>query len=356
MTVKDTKYYDLLEVSPEANAEAIKKAYYKVAMKYHPDRVGSAEKPAAEAKFKSIGEAYQVLSDPALRRRYDELGPSDSMPEGGFQDAHAFFRQMFGGEAWVDIIGEISLAQLMMDVMAEQERQEESLRKGNLLADADEVPGIDPLGEERREKLKRARKERIEHLCQKLNKKLALHVDGLYSTAEFVEYCQKEAKNLREESYGPKLLRSVGYIYSLKAKQQLEKSSFFGLGGFYHNMREKGHIVSNLVSVIGATRDMREDMKQKEQLRVTREHQVKVGEIKSDPTTEHLDGELEVDEEKIFNVIWKVSTLDIESVISDVCEAVLKDKGLEKEILAKRAVALKVLGDAYKEVSGLKQT
>jgi curved DNA-binding protein CbpA len=69
---KDTKYYDILEVPPTASAEEIKKAYYRAALKYHPDKViGQPEKSKAEEKFKQVGQAYQVLSDPTLRTRYD---------------------------------------------------------------------------------------------------------------------------------------------------------------------------------------------------------------------------------------------------------------------------------------------
>jgi curved DNA-binding protein CbpA len=63
-------YYDLLEVARTATLEEIKKAYRKLAMKYHPDR-NKGDK-AAESKFKSINEAYETLKDPRMRTKYDE--------------------------------------------------------------------------------------------------------------------------------------------------------------------------------------------------------------------------------------------------------------------------------------------
>jgi curved DNA-binding protein len=65
-------YYKILGVEKNADAEEIKKAYRKLALKYHPDR--NPNNPAAEAKFKSLSEAYAVLSDPEKRKQYDNFG------------------------------------------------------------------------------------------------------------------------------------------------------------------------------------------------------------------------------------------------------------------------------------------
>ena len=65
-------YYELLGVQMDATKEDIKKAYRKLSLKYHPDRVSElSEKPLAEEKFKEINAAYKVLSDPGQRRGYD---------------------------------------------------------------------------------------------------------------------------------------------------------------------------------------------------------------------------------------------------------------------------------------------
>jgi curved DNA-binding protein len=86
MDYKD--YYKILGVERKATEDAIKKAYRKLALKYHPDRNPGDKK--AEDKFKEINEAYQVLSDPSKRSRYDQLGDSYSTwqqrgaPGGGF--------------------------------------------------------------------------------------------------------------------------------------------------------------------------------------------------------------------------------------------------------------------------------
>src|SRR2546430_11710329 len=72
MEYKD--YYKVLNVSRGASADEIKKAFRKLARKYHPD-VNPGDKKA-ELRFKEINEAYEVLSDPDKRRKYDTLGPN----------------------------------------------------------------------------------------------------------------------------------------------------------------------------------------------------------------------------------------------------------------------------------------
>ncbi|MBP0645313.1 DnaJ domain-containing protein, partial [Mycobacterium tuberculosis] len=65
-------FYEVLGVDKTANEQEIKKAYRKLAMKYHPDR--NPDDPAAEEKFKEASMAYEVLSDDSKRSAYDRMG------------------------------------------------------------------------------------------------------------------------------------------------------------------------------------------------------------------------------------------------------------------------------------------
>ena len=92
--VRDTKFYDLLGVSPGAGENEIKKAYRKLALKYHPDKNPSAE--AAE-KFKDISNAFEILSDQEKRQMYDQYGEEGMGNMGGFHNADDIFSSFFGG-------------------------------------------------------------------------------------------------------------------------------------------------------------------------------------------------------------------------------------------------------------------
>jgi molecular chaperone DnaJ len=101
-------YYDILEIPKGSNADDIKKAYRKMAIKYHPDK--NPGDKSAEEKFKEAAEAYEVLSNPEKKQRYDQFGHAGMGNNGGFggRGGHGFggmnmddifsqFGDIFGG-------------------------------------------------------------------------------------------------------------------------------------------------------------------------------------------------------------------------------------------------------------------
>ena len=121
--VVDTEYYDALLITPQATEIEIKKAYRKQAILLHPDK--NPNDPEAHAKFQAVGEAYQVLSDPQLRAAYDKYGKESAKPDSGFEDPAEFFAVIFGGEAFQDWIGEISMMKDMTKMMEMSEKEQE---------------------------------------------------------------------------------------------------------------------------------------------------------------------------------------------------------------------------------------
>jgi molecular chaperone DnaJ len=97
-------YYEVLGVERSVSDEDLKKAYRKLALKYHPDK--NPGDKTAEEKFKELGEAYEALSDPQKRAAYDQFGHAAFDPRargfgagraGGFHDPFDIFREAFGG-------------------------------------------------------------------------------------------------------------------------------------------------------------------------------------------------------------------------------------------------------------------
>jgi curved DNA-binding protein len=144
MSVEFKNYYDVLGVAPNASDAEIKKAFRRLARKYHPDV--AKDNNAAEIRFKEINEANEVLSDPDKRRKYDELGANWNQPgrqtsqqSGGFRGGTEegsefhfdgtgfsdFFEQFFGSrgrtaggfsQTWGDARGGESFARQGQDI------------------------------------------------------------------------------------------------------------------------------------------------------------------------------------------------------------------------------------------------
>src|SRR6202165_30119 len=97
---KKRDYYEVLAVARGASEEEVKRAYRKLAVKFHPDK--NPNDPHSEEKFKELGEAYDVLIDAEKRAAYNRFGHAafaqgGGFGRGGFHDPFDIFREVFGG-------------------------------------------------------------------------------------------------------------------------------------------------------------------------------------------------------------------------------------------------------------------
>ncbi|KAF0496498.1 DnaJ-domain-containing protein [Gigaspora margarita] len=333
----ETELYEILGVSPTASSSEIKKQYHKLALQFHPDKNKSAD---AEQQFKKISDAYQILSNPDLRQRYNEFGGKNNVePEGGFVNPEDFFRQQFGGERFVDIIGEISIGRDMKEVLQKaDEMNEEGLTEEEKIRR--ETTSKTAHDEER----DRIRQQRIDKLVYNLVHKLSMYVEGIdhnsSAASDFKSIIEYEADELKAESYGVELLHAIGFTYSLKAKQYLGSEQFFGVPRFGHILREKGHVFSETISTLRSAIDLQQSFKElqkAEQDGVNAQEKSKLEEATAS---------------KGLTALWKGSKLEVEGVLREVCDRVLSDPNVPKSVLKKRAEGLKIIGSVYENAKG----
>lgn len=340
--VVDTTYYELLGIEVDATSLEIKKAYRKAAIRLHPDK--NPDDPTAAARFQEVGEAYQVLSDPKLREKYDMYGKQDLIPKEGFEDPLEFFTMVFGGEAFNDWIGELSLLSELFksaelhgygdeekketteeeipekggpeaeaeadatpvvpstddkantstsagpganvhgtatsavdaEAPAEATENKSNSASGMLLTDSSTVGGSEPhqltekekqqLEEKKRqeaidkweEECKQKKLETRKELAEKLITKLSLYTETDMKedvANSFKEKIRYEAESLKMESFGLEILHTIGSVYKTKLKIFLKNQTFFGLGGLWWSVKEKGGVVKDTFNTVRAALD-----------------------------------------------------------------------------------------------------
>ncbi|PHZ07395.1 DnaJ-domain-containing protein [Rhizopus microsporus ATCC 52813] len=309
----------------------IKKAYRKLALKYHPDKNQTTE---AEEKFKQISEAYQVLSDSQLRAYYNKYGKDNELaPEGGFADPREYFQQMFGGDAFRNIIGDLAVGEMFSD--AQQEELNSPTIEGS---EGQKSKQANNMNKEQIEKMQKQQQERIEKLAEHLIHKLAMYTDSKGEEEDvkrFQEHIKMEAEKLKKESYGVELLHSIGGVYSLKARHYLGIKGG-GMPSIFVGFKQKKHIVKELWTTVKVAMDVQQaaDM-------------ISKAEESGMDDSEKMKLEEEVST-KTYKALWQTSKFEVEATLRSVCDKVLQDKEVDGKTRTKRAIALKWIGYIYK--------
>ncbi|KAI0085265.1 DnaJ-domain-containing protein [Irpex rosettiformis] len=345
----ETGYYDLLGVQVDATTDEIKKAYRRLAIKLHPDK--NRDDPNAEEKFKEIAIAYQTLSDPTLRKKYNEFGSKDSAPEGGFVDPEEVFGAIFGGERFIPIIGHISLAKDMKAALQEEDEEDPNKpvqrdAKGKEILSPEEKAKRDEKQRKVQAEKAAARAERVQKLVENLERKLGIFAESASGpndpevTRSYRQICALEADDLKTESYGVDLLQAIGFVYVAKSKHFLASNqTLFGVGGWLHNVQGKYHVFSETVSTLRSAMELKSVFEQ-----------IQAAEAAGNLSPEEKKRLEEQAAEKGLQALFKGTKLEIESILREVCDRVLEDPNITRYKAQLRAVALQILGDAYMAV------
>ncbi|CAE6409884.1 unnamed protein product [Rhizoctonia solani] len=353
----ETAYYEILGVEITATTDEIKKAYRRLAIKHHPDK--NRDDPSAEETFKQISIAYQVLSDPELRKKYNEFGPKEGTPDAGFVDPEEIFSAIFGGERFVPIIGHISLGKDMKDALQNEESDHEEPSeppqrdaKGREIISPEERARREEkrLRKEERERqidAQATRSERVSLLVTELSRKLSIYTESATGHPQqdadvansWRQICEIEANELKGESYGVELLNAIGFVYVSKAKHYLATNqTFMGVGGWLHNIQGKYHVFSETVSTVRSALELKQVFDQ-------------IAEAEKSGMNPEQKKKLEEQAaEKGLRALFKGAKLEIESVLRETCDRVLADPTLQSSKLHLRAEALQILGEAYLSV------
>jgi len=314
--VKDTSLYDTLEVAPGATQSEIKKSYFKLARKFHPDKNEGNE--AAKARFQEISNAYQVLIDEEERAKYDK-GGLESLDAAAKVDPKAFYTMLFGSEEFEPLIGKMN----MMTTMG-----------------ADDVgtwpPGVS-------EEAYRAAHEELARWKREVTVAMNL-VDLLQpymndgDEAHFRQKLNELANELGASAVGGALLGCIGYCYRQRALMALSTGNVSGgiterLEGVRVNIENKGHTIQKYANVISAATSA-----------ASAQGDAKKAQSEDAPLSEDAQRKTAI---KLTTVMWHSTVIELEELLAKVVFKVTHDTSVKKEDRAKRAKGIYIIGEIF---------
>lgn len=324
--VKDPYYYEALGVEPNADASKIKRQYYLMARKFHPDKNPGDD--AAAEKFKLVAEAYQVLSDPDLRVKYDKGGrdvlSGDKTSADDFQkpDPSLLLAFLFGSDRFNSFVGRLATSTSAM------------------LGDTTKLSAKDA---------RTLQERRCTRLAMTLVNRITPWVDMNFKETEVIWKIQ--AEELKKASYGWELLKVIGMAYELAATQFLgSKDSGIGMPSI--KKWATGKLAGTRMAGTKNKNKWESQAAKMDIVMVQSKYQKLIETATSEQEKLKLQREMEEAAANVMmRVIWHTTSVDITSTIHETCQMVFFDQSVNKKTREMRAKAVKRLGNIFQEVS-----
>ena len=345
--VKDSHFYDLLQVPTNATSADIKKAYYKKAMILHPDKNPD---PEAKKQFQQLNQAYQILSDAESRKKYDSMGSKSFEENSPTIDPRMFFSALFGSQKFEEYVGELSLASMAKQIMKDMDKMQEA--EGSNQVDVDMGLSGRARGSEKR----RQRRRRIQcaaNLARKLDKYV---VDR--DEATFVRDAYLEAAELVKTSFGPQLLSTIAWVYTYRSDKSIAEDKGSMLNRKMASWRGTGRNYSNMASVAGnvtksflaVNRMSKQANKASKNAHVPGEETAGMSDM-PEADMKEMRQNMEAALPLLLETAWSMCQVDIEDTVKDATKMVMKDIGVPWQIRHRRAYALRRLGQIFEDVA-----
>ncbi|EGW35735.1 uncharacterized protein SPAPADRAFT_53900 [Spathaspora passalidarum NRRL Y-27907] len=391
--VKDTVYYDILGVEPTANDLELKKAYRKQAIKLHPDK--NANDPNAAEKFQELGEAYGILKDPDTRAVYDEFGVEGmkekaAAGEAAEFDPSEFFTMVFGGEAFKDWIGELSMLSEISKTAEVLEENDEETSKTDSTANEQTVatsnadgtvstPSVSEnkvnepitsdtikkakkkkMTKEQREEVmkmyeesKIAKQKRVDELAKNLLSRIESYqsaVGNADALKQFTSKLRTEFEDLKIESFGIQLLHLIGKIYTDKAHATIRSTKTLGVSKIFSSVKNKTETIKNGYNILSTAMDAQQSAVEM----LERQEQLAAAQAMGyEASQEELYEQAEMERiitGKFLATAWASTKFEVTDVLTKVCHKVLSDKSISKKEKVSRANAVLFIGKELLQV------
>jgi len=321
--VVDPYYYEALGVEPNADASKIKRQYYLMARKFHPDKNPGDD--AAAEKFKLIAEAYQVLSDPALRTEYDKggrdalSGDKTSANDDQKPDPSLLLAFLFGSDKFNSYVGRLATSTSAM------------------LGDTTTLSAKDA---------RILQERRCSRLAMILVKRINPWVDMNFKETEDV--WRTQAEELKNTSYGWELLQVVGLAYELAAVKFLGSME----AGNKISIKKwaKGRVASTRDAIQKKRNQLQSQAASMDIVRIQSDYRRRIQVATSEDEKRILEQEMAaVTTDVMLRIIWTTTSVDITSTIHETCQMVFFDQSVDKKRREMRATAVKRLGRVFQE-------